>query len=113
MLMQLAPLAVVCALVSAAAAYPDKSPIRREFRAHLPQFRACYEKGLEKDPKLEGTVSVKVTIEQTGGVVEATSQGLPPIDACIAGVARTLKFPPMPKGKGPILVSYPLAFAPR
>ena len=108
--MRLAPLAVVCALVTVAAAYPDKSPIRRAIRAEMGRFRACYEAALVKDPKLEGKVVAKFTIGAKGDVVESTAEGMPAIDACIAGVIKTIKFP----AYGSVMVvNYPFAFAPR
>lgn len=108
--MRLAPLAVVCALVTVASAYPDKSPIRRAIRAEMGRFRACYEKALLKDPKLEGKVVAKFTIDAKGTVNQVTAEGMPAIDACVAGVIKTIQFP----AYGSVMqISYPFAFAPR
>jgi len=107
------PVLILCALAASAAAYPDFSPMRREIRAHNREFRACYERALEKDPKLEGRVVAKFTIGQTGAVIESTAEGMPPIDACVAGVIAKLKFPPLPKSKNAITISYPFVFQPR
>ena len=108
--MRLAPLAVVCALVTVASAYPDKSPIRRAIRAQMGRFRACYENALLKDPKLEGKVVSKFTIDAKGAVVEVTTDGMPAIDGCISDVIKTIKFP----AYGSVMVvNYPFAFAPR
>ncbi len=108
--MRLAPLAVVCALATVAAAYPDKSPIRRAIRAQMGRFRACYENALLKDPKLEGKVVAKFTIGVKGDVVDSTATGMPPIDSCIADVIKTIKFPAY---GSTMVVNYPFAFAPR
>jgi hypothetical protein len=108
--MRLAPVAVVCLLAATAGAYPDKSPIRRAIRAEMGRFRACYERALVKDPKLEGKVVAKFTIDAKGNVADATAEGMPPIDACIAGVIKTIKFPAY---GSTMVVSYPFAFAPR
>ncbi|MBL9016011.1 MAG: AgmX/PglI C-terminal domain-containing protein, partial [Myxococcales bacterium] len=84
--------------------------IRRAIRAEMGRFRFCYEKALLKDPKLEGKVVAKFTIGAKGDVVEATAEGMPAIDACIAGVIKTIKFPAYGSA---MVVSYPFAFAPR
>ena len=108
MRMRLVPLALVCAAVTAAAAYPDLSPIRREIRAHMAQFRGCYEKALQKNPKLEGKVVAKFGIDKNGDVVEASAEGMPEIDACITSVVKTLKFPA--GYRKVIQVNYPFVF---
>jgi hypothetical protein len=108
--MRLAPLAVVCALATVASAYPDKSPIRRAIRAEMGRFRACYEKALLQDPKLEGKVVAKFAIGPKGDVVESTASGMPAINACIADVIKTIKFPAY---GNVVQINYPLAFAPR
>jgi outer membrane biosynthesis protein TonB len=111
--MRLLPIAILCGVVGSAAAYPDFSPLRREIRAHMRQFRACYERALENNPKLEGKVVARFTIGQTGAVIESTAEGLPGVDACVAGVISKLKFPPVPASKGTITVNYPFVFQPR
>jgi len=111
--MRLTPVAILCALAATATAYPDLSPIRREIRAHMRQFRACYDKALEKDPKLEGKVVATFTIGKTGTVTESKADGLPGVDACVAAVIARLTFPPAPASKGFITISYPFVFAPR
>ena len=108
--MRIAPLAVLCLLAATAAAYPDKSPIRRAIRAQMGRFRGCYEQALLKDPKLEGKVVAKFTIGVKGDVVESTAEGMPAIDACVAGVIKTIKFPAY---GSVMIVNYPFAFAPR
>ncbi len=111
--MRLLPVAIFCALTATAAAYPDKSPIRAGIRAHMREFRGCYEKALEKNPKLEGRVTAKFVIGGTGAVVESTAEGMPAIDACIAGVISKITFPRPPASKGAITIIYPFTFAPR
>jgi TonB family protein len=111
--MRLVPIAIVCALAGTAAAYPDFSPLRREIRAHTRQFRACYERALVKDPKLEGRVLAVFVIGPTGAVIESTASGLPGVDTCVAKVISKLKFAPAPRSKGTIKVNYPFVFTPR
>lgn len=111
--MRLVPLAIVGVLASTAAAYPDKSLIRRQIRIHMAEFRACYTKALEKDPKLEGKVTAIFVIGTTGKVIDSKASGLPGVDTCIANEIRRIKFPPSPASKGPITINYPFVFQPR
>jgi hypothetical protein len=111
--MRLLPVAILCALAAPAAAYPDFSPLRREIRAHTRQFRTCYERALQKDPKLEGRVVAVFVIGGTGAVIESTASGLPGVDACVARVMSKLKFMRVPRSKGTIKVNYPFVFQPR
>ncbi len=110
--MRLAPLAILCGLAASAGAHPDTSLIRRQIRVHLREIQACYAKALVKEPTLQGRVVATFTIGKTGAVTASTAEGLPAIDACIAGVIRTIKFPPAPPSKGSINVSYPFVFHP-
>jgi outer membrane biosynthesis protein TonB len=103
-----AVLVLSCAVVSASSL--DKSIIRKPIKAKLPAFRACYEKALEKNPKLEGTVSVKFVIGTSGQVLEATATGLPLVNECVANVMKTIVFPK--SSSGHITVNYPFSFSP-
>lgn len=111
--MRLLPVALVCFLAVPAGAYPDTSLIRHEIRAHMRAFRGCYTAALAKDPDLAGKVTAVFVIGATGDVVESTASGLPGVDACIAREIAKIKFPPAPKSKGPIRISYPFVFQPR
>jgi hypothetical protein len=106
--MRLAPLALICAAVTSAAAYPDMSPIRREIRVHMAQFRGCYERALLKNPKLEGRVTAKFSIIANGDVADASAEGMPEINGCITDVVRTLKFPA--GYRKVIQINYPFEF---
>ncbi|MEO7092442.1 MAG: AgmX/PglI C-terminal domain-containing protein [Polyangiales bacterium] len=111
--MRLLPIAILCALGASAAAYPDFSPLKREIRAHMRELRGCYERALQKNPKLEGRVVATFLIGPGGKVVESTASGLPGVDACVASVISRIKFTAPPKSKGTIRVSYPFVFQPR
>lgn len=111
--MRLLSIAIVCALGASAGAYPDLSPIRAEIRAHLREVRACYERALENNPKLEGLVTASFTIVGNGTVKDSTASGLPGVDTCVAQVMSKLKFPRPPRSKGTIKVNYPFAFRPQ
>lgn len=88
--------------------------IQRIVRQNQGRFRACYEDGLSRDPKLEGRVSVRFVIGQDGTVSSVTSNGSdlpdPKVVACVVRVFDRMTFP-APEG-GIVSVSYPLMFRP-
>jgi len=89
----------------------DKEIIRRYIRQKLPEFQHCYERRLIVVRALEGTVTLQFTIAATGQVTASAASGLDPdVDACSAGVVRSIQFPRFPSG-GVVNVSrYPLTF---
>jgi len=93
----------------------DKAIIRRIVRSHINEVRHCYNKGLTKDPKLEGTVTVSFTIGASGSVTESkvksTTLGDVAVGKCIATAAKRWKYP-KPKGGGVVVVTYPFALSP-
>lgn len=110
------------ALHSATGALPPIM-IQAVVRASFQGFRVCYERGLAKEPKLTGLVSVKFKILPSGSVVDASDGGnegtlppsLPPIPdeqvkACVIKSFGALRFP-MFEGN-PITIIYPLMLAP-
>jgi hypothetical protein len=82
-------------------------------RARFGAFKACYEAGLAKDPKLAGTVTVKSTISKAGVTTAAVDQQstLPDsgVVSCIVGEFGKLTYLP---GSGVMTVVYPIQFAP-
>jgi TonB family protein len=97
-----------------APAYLAPEVIQGVVRANYGRFRNCYEAGLRRNPKLDGTVRVHFTIDTDGTVaqVRVESSSLPDADAvrCIVEGYGKLSFP-SPKG-GQVSVVYPLAFKP-
>lgn len=91
----------------------DRSIIDRIVRQHLTQIRYCYQKELNKNPKLFGKVKVKFTISRDGSVSQAsmaqTTLGNPIVEDCIAEQFRRMRFP-APKGGGIVMVQYPFVF---
>jgi hypothetical protein len=88
--------------------------IQRVIRQNFVRFRACYERGLQVDPKLAGKVTVRFEIAPDGSV-SAVSKGestLPNKDvvACVTSAFMTISFP-QPDG-GKVSVIYPLVFTP-
>ncbi|MEZ4381205.1 MAG: TonB family protein [Nannocystaceae bacterium] len=88
----------------------DKDVIRRIVRARINEVRHCYNRGLAKDPSIQGRVAVQFSI--TGGgkvptavVVESTVAD-PEVGRCIAKAVRRWSFP-KPDGGGSVIVTYP------
>jgi hypothetical protein len=88
--------------------------IQRVVRQNHGRFRACYADGLNRDPTLEGRVSVRFVIGQDGTVSNAANSGSdlpdPKVVACVVRVFEMTTFP-APEG-GIVTVSYPLMFSP-
>jgi hypothetical protein len=98
--------------VPAASGNLDKAIIRRYIRTRLTDVTECYENALLSKPSLEGTVTVKFTIEAAGLVGTSTASGLDPaVDSCVAAAIKKIVFP-KPLGGGKVNVSYPFVFRP-
>ena len=91
----------------------DKDVIARVVRKNQKAIKACYEKGLARDPNLGGKVSVSWTIGPNGSVIKTSiaESGMrdPAVEGCIMGHVRTWKFP-NPRGGGVVHVTYPWVF---
>lgn len=77
-------------------------------------LRACYDKGLEKNAKLAGTVSVDMTVSESGLVSDASSTRATTLKdgevvSCVVGVMKSLDFG---KQDAEQHVQYALAFEP-
>jgi hypothetical protein len=89
----------------------DKAIIRRYLKRNIQKLTYCYEKQLLANPKLEGTVTLELTIEDTGVVSTATAKGVDTnVETCIADVAKGIEFP-KPKS-GSVKSTWPLKFKP-
>lgn len=92
----------------------DKEIIARVVRQHRNEIRYCYEKELQKNPKLSGQVKVKFTISGTGRVISAIVNGSTvknaSVENCVADKIRRWVFPE-PKGGGIVIVNYPFNFS--
>jgi len=86
--------------------------VQRIVRYNMAGFRRCYEKGLQKNPQLEGKVTVRFVIGSDGSVTSASDGGstMPDRDViqCCVSRAKTLSFP-APEG-GIVTVTYPFVF---
>ena len=91
----------------------DKELIRQVIRRNINQVRYCYETQLQRNPKLNGKVSVKFVISAAGTVassqVASSTVDNAELEACVAGRVRAWEFP-KPKGGGVVVVTYPFVF---
>jgi hypothetical protein len=87
--------------------------IQRIVRQNFGRFRLCYENALKSNPKLEGDITVKFTIQGDGSVSDVKSSGSlsdEGMTSCVTKSFSGLSFP-TPEG-GIVSVSYPLKFSP-
>lgn len=88
--------------------------VDRVVRQSFGQFRRCYDDKIRPNENLEGRVTVKFVIAQTGAVSTASDGGsdLPDskVIACVVKAFGALKFPK--PDSGIVTVVYPLVFAP-
>ncbi len=87
--------------------------VQRIVRMQMGRFRACYERGLVKNPDLAGRVTARFVIGRTGQVISTADGGSdlpdPEVVACVVRNFAALEFP-QPEG-GIITVTYPIVFA--
>ncbi len=90
-----------------------KDQIDRVIKAHLAQIRYCYQKELNRDPSLEGKVTIRFVIDRRGHVsratVDSSSLGNAVVEQCVAGRFMGFTFPE-PRGGGIVIVTYPFIF---
>ena len=91
----------------------DKSLIDRVVKSHMAQIKFCYERELNKNPKLFGKIIVKFVIAKDGSVSSATTKAStmknPIVEQCVNKRFLRMRFP-SPKGGGIVIVSYPFVF---
>jgi len=95
----------------------DPDVIRRILLDHLPQFRYCYQKELEKTgAELSGVIRLEFTIGASGHVTGAGVGNESPLPSdvkrCVVGVLRGIQFPE-PMGGGVVEVKQPMNFYPK
>jgi tetratricopeptide (TPR) repeat protein len=88
--------------------------IQRIVRQNYGRFRACYERGLLRNPRIGGRVTARFKIRGDGSVVNIENGGssLPDADVvrCVLDAFGALSFP-QPEG-GTVTVVYPILFSP-
>lgn len=96
----------------------DPDVIRRILREHIPQFRYCYQKELDRNASkdVSGTIGLVFTIGASGSVSKAgvdQTTSLPGhVKTCVVRVLRGIRFP-RPLGGGTVDVKQPFNFMPK
>jgi TonB family protein len=92
----------------------DREEVARVVRRYLGQVRACYVKGLEKSPELEGEVAIAFTIGPAGDVLVAATKKTPKnsgdLGDCLVDAAKTWRFP-HPRNGTKVVVTYPFTLS--
>ena len=76
--------------------------VERELRAHLGAFKACYERELRRDPRLQGHLVLHFTIGPIGRVtavaVDDDTVASPPAARCVTMLLARWRFPAPARG---------------
>ena len=90
----------------------DPAMVAKEVRTRLGAIKACYERGLKRDPQLAGTVSLRIEIGVSGRVKRVTVEGSTLNDAqvveCLVEGAQRWTFP-----GANVTVVYPIVLRPQ
>jgi hypothetical protein len=94
----------------------DKDGIQLAIRAVKPKIAECYEKALQHDPDLSGSLVVEFKIEGvdgggnvTAGEINTSDMQAPFFEACVLKEVAQTPFP-LPSGGGTVTVKYPFHF---
>ncbi|MGB0453843.1 MAG: AgmX/PglI C-terminal domain-containing protein [Bacteriovoracaceae bacterium] len=93
----------------------DAYVVQATIAKYLNQVRACYEKGLQKNPALAGKVTVAFQVNGNGGVdfsrVKSSSLGNTQVEQCITKKMVNWIFP-KPRGGVKVPITYPFILRP-
>lgn len=91
----------------------SKEQIQKVVLAHKNAVSYCYEKELQSDPGLKGTIVVNFRLDDTGTVTssktKSSTMNNPSVEDCVVRQVRKWKFPPGSEA----VVNYPFVFASR
>ena len=91
----------------------DKDVVRKVIKKNVGKVAWCYERGLTRDPSLEGKVVVEFVVGKKGKVestvIKRSTMGDAKVEGCIADKVKAFVFPG-PKGGGVAIVQYPFVF---
>ena len=93
----------------------DASRVSEILRRYLSQFRACYQRELDRRNKVSGKVSLNFHIGSSGFVSKAgvSSSELPSsVEGCVLNVLKGIRFP-APLGGGVVAIKQPMYFEAR
>jgi hypothetical protein len=86
----------------------DKNAVKSTVKANMAKLRACYETTLLAYPGIEGKCVCTFKVAIDGSVREAKASGVhPDVEACVAEVVRSFKFP---TSTAEVEVQYPFTF---
>jgi hypothetical protein len=92
----------------------EKTEIELVLKQRMTLFMRCYQRELQRDPGLKGTVVVRFVIDRDGTIrhshLRATSLHNPVVEECVVDEVDETRFP-RPSG-GTVVVSYPFNFQP-
>lgn len=92
-----------------------RSAASRVIRGNLQDIRFCYDQGLQRNPTLEGVVTIGFEINASGRASNVFVLGSTVADAsvgrCIARATRGWRFP-SPRDGGEVKVTYPVLLEP-
>ena len=93
-----------------------KSVIRRVVLSRKGAYQNCYERQLQNKRDLNGQISINVKVSGSNGKVlvarvVGTTMNSPPVEQCILGHIRKLRFP-APKNGKTVIFTYPFRFKP-
>ncbi len=88
--------------------------IQDYIRRKMGAIKACYQKGLQANPELEGSITVKFLIQPTGSIgaakVENSSIGNSSVEECVLTNVKAWRFPQASTGASTTVV-YPFRFS--
>jgi hypothetical protein len=89
-----------------------KEVIAKIIADHMGAIRYCYTRQIQVQPSLRGKITTNFVIGLEGTVtstgIKKSTMGSPPVESCVLGVIRNIRFPK--PGGGVVEVSYPFNF---
>jgi hypothetical protein len=83
--------------------------VHREVRARLSAIKACYERGLQRQPSLGGRLLLHWTIDPDGTVgdakTDADTLAEPEVSACVLSLVQRWRFPPPAHGAADVTIA--------
>jgi TonB family protein len=88
----------------------DRAVVKKYIRKQLAKIRWCYQKAFQRNPDLEGKLTVSFVISPTGSVMKSkvvkSTLGDKELENCIERKIMTWRFP-APQGGGVLKINYP------
>lgn len=107
------PVTVRFGSVSVTGSMPSEV-VQRLVRRNAGRYRLCYEEGLQRNPSLQGRVTVRFVIGRDGSVqtAQSSSSDLPDyaVVQCAIAATRSIAFP-QPTGGGIVVASVPIVMS--